>query len=245
MIRAAVIDDDESFCELLRKQMLKINSSLEVDCYGDIYEFTANASAYNIAIIDILLGDDCGIEKAAEITQKYPLLNIIFVSAERDFFQDVYKVDHSYFMVKPVTDSELSEALELCFKNLNEQKFCIKQQSGTNIIDLNRVIYFEGMLKKTIIHYADEPEQIVNVPLKSIENQLINTNFIRTHQSYVINMRYITHMSKSCLKLKGVEIPISRKYASASVMAVSRYLSSSILCCGKKKQKGNISESRP
>lgn len=234
MIRIAVIDDDISFCEKLKKQIIRINNSFEVDYYNNMDDFSACAANYSIAVIDILLGGDSGIEKAADLSEHFPMLNIIFVSVERDFFQDVYMVNHAYFMVKPVSDKELKQALELCCRNLNEQNLYIKQQSGTAVINLNNVTYFEGMLKKTTIHYADNTEKILNIPLRTIENHLHNINFIRTHQSYIVNLRYATHVSKKGVMIQNTEIPVSRRYTSSTVDAISHYISDNILYSSKK-----------
>lgn len=229
MIRIAVIDDDKCFCETLTKQILEINSGFEVRCYQSMDSFSEHAAGYNIAVIDILLDEGSGIEKASVMSSRFPLLNIIFVSIERDFFQDVYKVDHTYFMVKPVSDNELRQALELCCKKLNEQQLYIRQNSGTIFIDLNTVAYLEGMLKKTIVHYADGTEQLLNIPLRSVEDQLCNTGFIRTHQSYIVNLRYVIHASKNRLAVQDTYIPVSRKYTVSTEKAISRYLSGNML----------------
>lgn len=228
MIRIAVIDDDPVFCKELKNQILKTDDVYEVSCYSSMDEFYHNAADFSIAVIDVMLDKENGIDKAAAIASAFPMLNIIFVSAERDFFQDVYNVEHTYFMVKPVSDSELNRALKLCRKNLERTQLSVKQQSGTVVIELNKVLYFEGMLKKTLVHYADCAEQLLNIPLKDIEQQLRNDNFIRTHQSFIVNMNYINRASKNKIIIQNTEIPISRKYSGAAA-AILRYLSENML----------------
>ena len=138
-----------------------------------------NRNCYNIAIIDIMLGKDNGINIASAITEKYPNIKIIFISVEQDFFQDVYSVNHLYFLVKPISNEQLKQALSVCCSEINKQTLYTKLGSGTTAINLNDVSYFEGILKKTIVHYVNAPKQTLNEPLKDIEKEILNTNFIR------------------------------------------------------------------
>lgn len=229
MIHIAVIDDDPNFCEDLKKQLENIDNSFSVDCYLNTESFIKSVQKYDIAIIDIILKESSGIDNASQILNRFPSIDIIFVSVERDFFQDVYAVKHSYFLVKPVSDSELRKAVDLCLENRKKRYICIKQRSGMIKIDLNKVAYFEGMLKKTIVHYINGSEQILNLPLKETEQKLELTTFIRTHQSYIVNLSRITHASKSKLTILGTEIPVSRKYMSSVTDTLSRYLAKKFL----------------
>ena len=86
MIYIAIIDDDKTFCDDFKEQIKKIDNSYNTDCYYDINPFLESVSSYNIAIIDIMLGKDNGIDIASAITEKYPNIKIIFISVEQDFF---------------------------------------------------------------------------------------------------------------------------------------------------------------
>lgn len=229
MINIAVIDDDSGFCEEMKRRITEMYGGSEVDCYCSMEAFIGSSSEYDIAIIDILLGQNNGIEKAAAVYSKFPGINIIFVSVERDFFQEVYSVNHSYFMVKPVSDNELKKAVELCCKNIDQKRLCVKSFGKTSIIDLSAVTYFEGALKKTTAHYADASEQTLNMPLRELEEQLNNTNFVRIHQSYIANLAHMTHVSKKRLTIHNTELPISRGYSSSAADAISRYLGKKLL----------------
>ena len=70
MINIAIIDDDITFCDDFEEQIKKIDNSYNTDCYYDINTFLESVSSYNIAIIDIMLGKDNGIDIASAITEK-------------------------------------------------------------------------------------------------------------------------------------------------------------------------------
>lgn len=229
MINIAIIDDDKSFCIDFKKQIQKIDDSYNIDCYCNIDTFLESISSYNIAIIDIMLGKDNGIDIASVITDKYPNIKIIFISIEQDFFQDVYSVNHLYFLVKPISDEQLKQALSLCCSEINKQTLYTKLGSGTTAINLNDVSYFEGILKKTIVHYANSPQQTLNEPLKNIEKEILNTNFVRIHQSYIVNLTYITQFTKTKININELEIPISRKYSQSAANTISKFLGNNLV----------------
>lgn len=229
MINIAIIDDDKTFCDDFEEQIKKIDNSYNTDCYYDINTFLESVSSYNIAIIDIMLGKDNGIDIASAITEKYPNIKIIFISVEQDFFQDVYSVNHLYFLVKPISNKQLKQALSVCCSEINKQTLYTKLGSGTTAVNLNDVSYFEGILKKTIVHYVNAPKQTLNEPLKDIEKEILNTNFIRIHQSYIVNLTYITQFTKTKVNIQDLEIPISRKYSQSALNGISKFLGNNLL----------------
>ena len=229
MINIAIIDDDKTFCDDFEEQIKKIDNSYNTDCYYDINTFLESVSSYNIAVIDIMLGKDNGIDIASAITEKYSNIKIIFISVEQDFFQDVYSVNHLYFLVKPISNEQLKQALSVCCSEINKQTLYTKLGSGTTAINLNDVSYFEGILKKTIVHYVNAPKQTLNEPLKDIEKEILNTNFIRIHQSYIINLTYITQFTKTKVNIQDLEIPISRKYSQSALNGISKFLGNNLL----------------
>ena len=214
MINIAIIDDDKTFCDDFKEQIEKIDNSYNTDCYYDINTFLESVSSYNIAVIDIMLGKDNGIDIASAITEKYPNIKIIFISVEQDFFQDVYSVNHLYFLVKPISNEQLKQALSVCCSEINKQTLYTKLGSGTTAINLNDV---------------NAPKQTLNEPLKDIEKEILNTNFIRIHQSYIVNLTYITQFTKTKVNIQDLEIPISRKYSQSALNGISKFLGNNLI----------------
>lgn len=227
MIRIAIIDDDKGFCDELKNKITNIDDTATVDCYYNIKDFLA--AAYDIAIIDIMLGKENGIDLATELTALNPTVKIIFVSIERDYFQEVYTVPHVYFLTKPVSDNQLKKALNLSLSAIEKQYLYIKQKSETAAIDLSNVAFFEGALKRTTIHFKDGTERVVSRSLSKIQSALKNPDFIRIHQSYIINLNSITGFTSKKISILGKDIPISRKYMNVTEDAISLFVGSRLL----------------
>ena len=229
MINIAVIDDDKDFRSEMKARISAADECCDVTLFSDAKDFIPCAQNFEILIIDIMLGNSDGIRAAAEITRLYPSMKVVFVSSERDFFQDVYSVNHTYFMVKPVSDEDLKRMLELCFNKQRDNQIYITRGEITTAIDLNRAAYFESMLKKTVVHYADGEILTVSIPLKELERHINGISFVRTHQSYIVNLAHVTRALKTKLVLADTDIPISRKYSASTADAVSRYISSRVI----------------
>ena len=119
--------------------------------------------------------------------------------------------------------------MSVCCSEINKQTLYTKLGSGTTAINLNDVSYFEGILKKTIVHYVNAPKQTLNEPLKDIEKEILNTNFIRIHQSYIVNLTYITQFTKTKVNIQDLEIPISRKYSQSALNGISKFLGNNLI----------------
>ena len=77
--------------------------------------------------------------------------------------------------------------------------------------------YFESLQKKTWI-YRNAEQFKTSITLKELQTRL-PANFIRIHRSYIVNLHYITRISKDyttnyIVYLKnGVDLPVSQSYA--------------------------------
>ena len=69
MIRMAIIDDDNDFCEELKARLCNMNCGYEVDCYNSISSFAVSPVRYHIAFIDIMLKINSGIDFARELLE--------------------------------------------------------------------------------------------------------------------------------------------------------------------------------
>nr|WP_246596295.1 LytTR family DNA-binding domain-containing protein [Bacillus alkalicola] len=62
-------------------------------------------------------------------------------------------------------------------------------------LSVDRIVYFESYQKKTFI-YTEEGCYTSKYPLKTLEQRL-SENFIRIHRSYIVNIAYISQISRN------------------------------------------------
>ena len=78
------------------------------------------------------------------------------------------------------------------------------------IFYLNEIWYLESSAHRTMIH-TYENEQVCHDKISDLEERMGET-FVRCHQSFLVNMKYIRRVEHDRFKLEnGEEIPISKK----------------------------------
>jgi len=64
-----------------------------------------------------------------------------------------------------------------------------------------------------------------NINLKDIESQIKRNDFIRVHQSFIVNINYVSSYGKNVLHItNGIQIPISRTHLKSAREAITMYL---------------------
>ncbi|MCZ4244141.1 LytR/AlgR family response regulator transcription factor [Pedobacter punctiformis] len=170
--------------------------------------------------------------------------NIIFITAYNQFAIKAIKFGALDYLLKPIIQDELKEALDRCRKkrakeiHWNEQ-LSIAQQSFDNddlpesivlhtinqmhIILVQEIVYCKGDGPYTFFYLANGTNLLVSKPLKHYEEMLSAPWFLRTHQSYLVNKNYVEKISKTdCLVLKNKEeIPVSSRRKNYILNALS------------------------
>jgi DNA-binding LytR/AlgR family response regulator len=86
------------------------------------------------------------------------------------------------------------------------------------ILEIDKIVYFEKSTKKIIIHLETSQKiEILNTSMNRLstfleENNLLNTQFFRSHCSFIVNIRYIKVIKNHTIILNNYhedEIPIS------------------------------------
>lgn len=224
MLKIAICDDNEIALNHI-STLINKNINLDKSLFTYKNAFSLTDYIFNVAygnidilIIDINLGDDNGITIATEIKQRYPHIKIIFVTGHINYALDVFDVEPVYFLNKPIDENRLIRAFEKTLQIIEEdKKMCVSLILRGEIINIRvSQIKFIESKKRIIVIYEHNMQREATMKLDEIAGKLPR-NFLRCHQSYIINMDRI-----KCFSLNGAEIysgevvPISRpKYIEA------------------------------
>lgn len=97
----------------------------------------------------------------------------------------------------------------------------LKVEKSLQKVFIKDIIFIES-LKNYIRVKTTEREIITNKSITSIQESLPKEKFLRVHRSYIVSLDFIDSFSPSKLDLKGITIPIGRKYK-AEVKVVLGY----------------------
>ena len=228
MIRIAILDDKKEAADNIASILGQIYLlSHTLDIYTDTASLmnAAAEKAFDIIFLDIVLGDENGIELANSITASNPETNIIFISAYPEYYSDVYSAKHIYFLTKPINSEHMKKAVDIALDNINNNYILLPKNKSKIRISKSAVIYSEGELKKCTLHFNDGASENFNIPLTQLEGILDDHRFLRIHQSFIVNMEYITQFGKGSVTLNnGKKLMITRKYSATANDAITRFL---------------------
>jgi len=134
--------------------------------------------------------------------------------------------------VKLISSSELEsgtmEATSIPLENQRKQSLiiCVKSYGDYRYIDSNDVLYLEADNNSTDIHLNNGEMITAFKTLKHFENTLPNSQFLRIHNSYMININQVSRIHTGntvCyLKNSATKIPFSKSYKENIDLIITR-----------------------
>lgn len=239
MLKIIVLDDEE-------KQLEGIKNLIDKAC---VYEYSIECvsneqhledcfenDSYDILFLDIKLNEGNGIDLAEKILSYNPKLIIIFISGYTEYYEEVYRVEHIYFISKPLDTERIKKAIDKAVNIIKERevrKLVIKTKDGIEGIYPEEIIYIESKAHNVNIYTKEKVYCGVGYKLDKIENALNSLSysiFIRCHKSYIVNIIKIKKIEKNIITLDTDDkINVSRKYNGDVKDAFNKYLGG-ILC---------------
>ena len=179
----------------------------------DLLEEMRSGYSPDIAILDIKMQEMDGISLAKEINTIASECSIIFLTAYLNYAPDVYDARHTYFVLKSQIQERLPLALNQALKKVldQQQTIILETQEVLHQIVLSDILFLERVLRKTKIVTIDAEYWTTKKPDELLRK--IGHPLIRCHQSYYVNINYVSLLNKDGFLLKnGAFVPVSRAY---------------------------------
>ena len=228
----SIIVEDKTY---IRKGLLNLLELIETDVkvVGECESvkeavIVANACKPELIFLDINLTDG----DAFEFLEQTQHLNfkVIFITAYEEFALKALKSGAVDYLLKPVDIEELKTALNKVEQSSiieqkekinvakqvwhnQDNKLILSLQDSFQVVDINELMYCESDKGYTTFYCNDGKKIMVSKILKEFEPQLYQADFVRPHQSYMVNLKFIDKYDKSgVIHLKnGKRIPVSSR----------------------------------
>lgn len=177
--------------------------------------FSIEGQSADIAVLDISLGKDNGIELAKAINSSQPGCQIIFLTAYPEYTSDAYFAEHAWYILKKDMAKHLAAALDKCLGTLEKGYYetpaiWVKKRHNMERVPVSEILYIERVGHQTkVVKLRDtmlcrqSPEELVST--------LDSHTFIHCHQSYWVNCSKIFSLVGDTFHLiDGSEVLISR-----------------------------------
>jgi two-component system, LytTR family, response regulator len=222
MIRCLAIDDEPLALELLVDNISKVPFLQLIDSCDNVMDAmkVMQQQPPDLIFLDIQMPGLTGLQFIESMTQK-PM--IILITAYKQYALESYNLDVTDYLVKPVPLDRFIKACNKA-KQFFELKSIQKTSSAPDYIFVNAdysmvkitlsdIIYIEGLKDYISFHLKSAKHPLVTrMPMKTIEEQLPESKFIRIHKSYIVSVSYITAIRKSSIFIDSLELPLSDTY---------------------------------
>ena len=228
----ALIVEDKAYIRQALINLLQL-IDFEVEVIGECESVkeavvVTNACKPELIFLDINLTDG----NAFDFLEQTEHLDfkIIFITAYEEYALKALKTGAVDYILKPVDIGELEIALQKVSNlpiteqkqqiktvksvwNNDETKLILSLHDSFQVVDLNELLFCESDNGYTTFYCSDGKKYLASKTLKEFEKQLTTANFIRPHQSYIVNLKFIDKYEKSgVIYLKnGKKIPVSSR----------------------------------
>ena len=224
MLTIAICDDEKKICdyienrttEFLAKNDLEADVSVFYDGSELLKKCESNAQNFDIIFLDIKMKTLNGVECAKLLRDIGVESLIVFITSSAEYVFSGYEVKAFRYILKTDLVNAFSRVFSECLlelKKLNTSFFTVKTSSSVKNIPLSDILYFESNKRLLNIHTKNEVISFYE-KLDNVEDELKEKDFIRIHQSFLVNAQKIKSVSKdSALLVNGFSLPVSKSKA--------------------------------
>lgn len=223
-IRVVLCDDDAVFLNIFRSEIIEVfekqNLKAELSTFNSAeYIPDSMFAACDMAFLDIdFEGEDYnGIDIARRLRGANKKAVLFFVTNFIDYAPAGYEVQAFRYILKRDRNDVLERYILQAIEQMAENREFLSISEGDSVIEfpLDDVSFLEVYDHEVLIH-RKEGVHSINASLSSLEDQLEKCGFLRIHNSYLVNMRYIgKYRSRECILIDGTLLPASERSYSA------------------------------
>lgn len=207
-LKVLIADDDEGIRLVLRKALKNINGAELVGEASDGEELMKLYESVHpdIVFLDVEMPGKSGVECAKTIADINPKTYIIFVTAHSEYMTEAFELYAFDYLVKPFkverihqtmeriksagSDGEAKVMHQIIRHEKGLEKLIVKNKDGISLVDKNDIILIQREDRSTVI-YTDRESFTTSESLGELEAKLGNTQFLRSHKSYIVNLSMI------------------------------------------------------
>lgn len=197
----------------------------------ELYADLAENKPVDLLFLDIELVSTDGIRVGKLIRNELENsdISIAYISSKSSYALELFKIHPVDFLIKPISARDINETMDEAlriymrlYKNRGSSAFEYRSGGYNCRIPYKNIIYFSSENKKINMVTRDSAVQFTG-RIKDIA-EIMPEGFIQIHQSYIINMDYISECSYENVKMNGgIELSISQPYRKAVRKAMMDY----------------------
>lgn len=221
-LRCLLVDDEPLALDLLEGYVAKTPSlTLAGRCSSafQAMEMLDNTEV-DLMFLDIQMPGLSGLELSRSLS-KGP--KVIFTTAFEQYALEGFKVDALDYLLKPISYPEFLSSVNKAkrwFEHFEKDtipearnSIFVKADYKLVQIEYSNILYIEG-LKDYVKFYLENNEKpvLTLMSMKSLEENLPDSKFMRVHRSFIVNLDKIKTIERNRIVFGREYIPISENY---------------------------------
>ena len=224
ILRCAIVDDEPLALGLLQSYVEKTPFLKLTGRYANailaMKELPDNE--VDLLFLDIQMPELNGLEFSKMLPAR---TKVVFTTAFGQYALDGYRVNALDYLLKPISYVDFLEAANKALqwfemtqsKGSAEEKeiqsIFVKSEYKLIQIDLDKILYVEGLKDYVKIYVEDIPRPILSLMnMKAMEQLLPASRFIRVHRSYIVQKGKIRVIDHGRIVFGKTYIPVSDGY---------------------------------
>lgn len=221
MLRIGICEDDKTQKEYLVKEIEAyyqgIGSRVQVFAFESAEELLfhyPDILPFDCVLLDIKMKKMDGMKLAERIRKTDALIKIIFITGDRDYVFDGYKVGAVRYILKPYKQQDLIEALECVNESIEasqEEETVYLSYQGSSL----KLVKAEILYVQVQGHYIDivtEGETYnYKESMRNVRELLNNSYFVMANRSTLVNLQHVEKIMRTeCFLDDGSQVAVSR-----------------------------------
>ncbi|MCG6188680.1 LytR/AlgR family response regulator transcription factor [Maribellus maritimus] len=236
MIKTVIIEDELHLRET--NKMLLMENFPDIEIVGEAGNVAESIELIKSEKPDLVL---CDIElkdgNCFQVLQKCKPYKFrpVFITAFNQYAIKAIKFSAIDYILKPVNEYEFCAAIQSAIAQLAEnnidiqtenllahtgngnacKKVVLRTSESMHLVDINEILYCKSDNSYTTFFLVGEQKITVSKSIKEFAELFSEHNFLRPHQSYLVNLNAIVRIDKTdggfIIVSNGAEIPISTR----------------------------------
>jgi DNA-binding LytR/AlgR family response regulator len=221
----AIVVDDNKIARFTVKQLASQLPGLELsgefdnalDALNHLLKFPVD-----LLLLDIEMPGMSGIELSRNMGNKHPL--IIFTTSKKDYAVEAFELNVVDYLVKPITPARFAQAIDRARSvissnmeevSLNNDEFIfIRDSNIVRKLRLDEILFAEAMGDYVKL-YTARKFYAIHTTMKTVEDRLPPSDFLRVHRSYLISVGKIDSIQEGAIVINGKPLPVGDAYRAA------------------------------
>lgn len=220
-----IVDDEPQAIELLVENLQNINANIHVA--GSFTSWSKALEGLRTIPCDILFLDiSMQGHNGMDLLRCLPELKceVIFITAYSDYALDAFQFSTSGYLLKPVSEVELSIAVERAMTRCSNKwaalaeadlhhKIGVAVNNAINYIEISGILYLEALNTYTKVCTV-QGDILSSYNLGRFKEMLPCPPFFQVHRSYIINVNLVKQYKTAgyVLMENNKEIPVAKSF---------------------------------